>query len=94
MKGLAVTLVVSALVLVAVSRPAGLGVRDSVFLFGAGLVAVPLQLLPSVLLDDYRPSQPLTVAIALALAGGLTAGIWATRPRQPNTLEEPVAPVG
>lgn len=93
MKGLAVTLVVSALVVLAGSRPAGLGVRDAVFLVGAGLLAYPLYLLPQVLLKDYRPAQPTMIAIALALAGGLTAGIWATRPRQPNTLEEPIAPV-
>ena len=92
MKALAVTLVVSALVVVAVSRPAGLRVRDSVFLVGAGLVAFPLYLMPQVLLDGYRPSQPLMVA--MALAGGLTAGIWATRPTSPKTLEEPVVPVG
>jgi hypothetical protein len=94
MKSLVVTLVVSALVVLAVSRPARLGVRDAVFLAGAGLLSYPLYLLPQVLLGDYRPSQPTMVVIALALAGGLTAGIWATRPYQPNRLEEPVAPVG
>ena len=94
MKGLAVNLVVSALVVLAVSRPAGLRVREAVFLVGAGLVSLPLNLLPQALLGDYRPSQPLTVTIAIALAGGLTAGIWATRTRQPNTLEEPGVPVG
>ena len=92
MKSLVVTIVVSTLLVVAVSRPAGLGVRDGVFLVGAGLVAFPLNLLTQVLLGDYRPSQPM--AIAIALTGGLTAGIWATRPRQPNTLEQPGVPVG
>jgi hypothetical protein len=94
MKGLAVDLIVSALILVAVSKPAGLRVRDSVFLIGAGLVAPPLNLLPQALLGDYRPSQPLAISIAIATAGGLIAGIWATRPHQPNTLDEPGVPVG
>ncbi len=94
MRGLAVNLLVSALVVLAVSRPPGLGVRDSVFLVGAGLVAFPLYLLPQALLGDYRPSQPLAITIVIALVGGLTAGIWATRPRQPNTLEEPGVTVG
>jgi hypothetical protein len=83
-----VTLVVSALVVGAVSRPAGLGARGSVFLVGAGLVTLPLYLLPSLLLGDYRPSQPLAITIVIALAGGLIAGIWPTLPRQPNTREE------
>ena len=90
---LVVRLAVWALVVVAVSRPAGLRARDSVFLVGAGLVAYPLYLLPSILQGLSYPRLVVVVS-ATALAAGLTVGLWATRPTQPNTLEEPVAPVG
>jgi hypothetical protein len=92
-KTLLVRLAVWALVVVAVSRPAGLRARDSIFLVGAGLVAYPLYLLPSILQGLSYPRLVVAVS-ATALAAGLTVGLWATRPTQPNALEEPVAPVG
>ena len=92
-KTLVVKLVVWTVVVVAVSRPAGLRARDAAFLGGAGLVAYPLFLLPSIL--QGVPYPRLVVALsAIALFAGLTVGFWTTRPTQPNTLEEPVAPVG
>ena len=92
-KTLVVRFVVWALVVTAVSRPAGLRARDAAFLGGAGLVAYPLYLLPSILQGVSYPRLVVVVS-AIALAAGLTVGFWTTRPTQPNTLEEPVASVG
>lgn len=90
---LLVSLVVWATVVVAVSRPAGLRVRDFVFFGGAGLVAYPLYLLPSIL-QGLSYSRLVVAVSATALVAGLTVGLWATRPTQPDMLAEPVTPVG
>jgi MFS family permease len=94
-KTLLVGLVVWALVVTTVSRPAGLRARDVTFVGGAGLVGYPLYLLLLSLLQG-RPLVPdlWLVVNVIAFAAGLTVGLWATRPTQPNTLEEPVAPAG
>lgn len=87
-------LVVWALVVVATVRPAGLRIGDGVFLAGAGLVCFPLYLLPSMLLDDYRPSPPLMVVLMVAFTGGLTVGTLSARATPPAALADPVTPPG
>jgi hypothetical protein len=94
MRTILVSLVVWVLVVVATTRLAGLRARDIVFLIGAGLIFFPLYSVPSVLIAGYRPSDSLMVTGAIALAAGLTAGIWATRSPSPDWLEEPVALMG
>ena len=94
-KTLLVDLVVWVLVVTIVSRPAGLRARDAAFLGGAGLVGYPLYRLLLSLLQGPPLVPDLWLAVnATALAAGLFLGLWATRPTQPDPLEEPVAPVG
>jgi len=92
---LLVGLVVWTLVAIVVSRPAGLQARDAAFVGGAGLVGYPLYLLLLSLLQG-RPLVPdlWLVVNVTALAAGLAAGLWATRPTQPSPLKETVTSTG
>ena len=94
-KTLLVGLVVWGLVVIVVSRSAGLRARDVAFVGGAGLVGYPLYGLLLSLLQG-RPLVPdvWLVVNVIAVAAGLAVGLWATRPTQPNPLTESASPVG
>ena len=94
-KTLLVDLVVWGLVVIVVSRPAGLRARDAAFVGSAGLVGYPLYGLLLSLLQG-RPLVPdvWLVVNVVAVAAGLLVGLWATRPTQPDPLTESASPVG